>query len=369
MTQKETNVCKGLGIVFLYLHHLCFYSEALTLYQVSFFPFSADIVGRIAYALKFCVSMFVFLTAYGTTVQYRQRGITTPLCAAQYSLARYLKLITGFWVVYLFSQVFCFFGMDTLATYGEPGGKRIFSMSMDLLGVADWWGTPTLNVTWWYLSLAVLLIFMMPIFIAIVQKVGLLSIPIALFLLSSLGGYLSSQLLAIVCGVVFARFHILERLRSACKGNRSQRLRTGILLLLGFFCFCFLLWYRSRLSNEGAVESMLAVLGCTLCYVFLAPLPVVNHTLAFLGKHSMNLFLLHTFVYLYYGTPFIYSFKHIGLIFLVLLGVTLAMSLCIEGFKRLIRLDKGVAFLIQKSNAALACVARGENISLPAQKD
>ncbi len=57
--------------------------------------------------------------------------------------------------------------------------------------------------------------------------------------------------------------------------------------------------------------------------------------LAFLGKHSMNIFLFHTFVYSYYFSDFIYSDPNPLIIYAKLLAVCLPLSMAIEWFKRL----------------------------------
>ena len=55
--------------------------------------------------------------------------------------------------------------------------------------------------------------------------------------------------------------------------------------------------------------------------------------LAFVGKHSMNMYLIHTFIFGYFFHDFIYSFKYPILIFIVLLIVSLLLSIAIEFLK------------------------------------
>ena len=54
----------------------------------------------------------------------------------------------------------------------------------------------------------------------------------------------------------------------------------------------------------------------------------------YVGKHSMNMYLTHTFIFAYFFPDFIYGFKHPALIFLALFTTSLLLSICIEFVKR-----------------------------------
>ena len=54
----------------------------------------------------------------------------------------------------------------------------------------------------------------------------------------------------------------------------------------------------------------------------------------YVGKHSMNMYLTHTFIFGYFFADFIYGFKYPVLIFLALFTTSLLLSICIEFVKR-----------------------------------
>ena len=56
--------------------------------------------------------------------------------------------------------------------------------------------------------------------------------------------------------------------------------------------------------------------------------------LQYVGKHSMNMYLTHTFIFGYFFADFIYGFKYPVLIFLALFTTSLLLSICIEFVKR-----------------------------------
>ena len=65
----------------------------------------------------------------------------------------------------------------------------------------------------------------------------------------------------------------------------------------------------------------------------------------YLGKHSMNIFLIHTFIFYYFYSYFIYSFRYSVLIFIVLMSCSLCISILIEYIKKTVgiyRIEKKI---------------------------
>ena len=67
---------------------------------------------------------------------------------------------------------------------------------------------------------------------------------------------------------------------------------------------------------------------------------VVQRALVFLGKHSMNIFLFHTFIYYFYFYDWVYYSRNPLLIFLTLLLICIALSLFLERVKEFLRYNK-----------------------------
>ena len=68
------------------------------------------------------------------------------------------------------------------------------------------------------------------------------------------------------------------------------------------------------------------------CYVVLKQTYLWSG-LEFLGKHSLNMFLMHTFIRHYWYHDFIYSFKYAWIDTLVLIVITVILSMIIEWLK------------------------------------
>ena len=86
-------------------------------------------------------------------------------------------------------------------------------------------------------------------------------------------------------------------------------------------------------------------------------IPVLNSILVYFGKHSINIFLTHTFIRSIYFEEFTYSFKHFILICAILLAISLVISIVIDFLKKIIfynkLTDKILWLLLQKSKILL----------------
>lgn len=204
MTKHETNICKGLAILMMYIHHLFYSIKSYEKFNVIFLPFSEDRLLWIARGCKICVAIFVLLTGYGYARTIKIKGDNTITCD---SIKRYFRIMFGFWSIFIISQITGFLGRDWIAVYGENLNERILYMFIDALGLAKLFGTPTFNATWWYMTYAILLIFLTPVVIKMVRKMGGSAIIIAIFLPKVLGLKANTTFLryflALIIGIYF----------------------------------------------------------------------------------------------------------------------------------------------------------------------
>ena len=92
------------------------------------------------------------------------------------------------------------------------------------------------------------------------------------------------------------------------------------------------------------------------CYIILADIPVISHILAFLGKHSANIYYFHTFIYWNWFPYTIYSLGNKVLIYCIVFGSSLAVSAILELIKKVIKYknleQKVISFLINYNKKA-----------------
>ena len=134
-------------------------------------------------------------------------------------------------------------------------------------------------------------------------------------------------------GMCVAKYDLLERWLRVWN-KIPQRVVKFLLELLVLFLF-----YKAYgkilpfLYNEIR-WGIFPIIVVAFCAEFINVIPGIRQILLFLGKHSMNVFLVHTFIRHYFWKDFIYSFGHFIPDFLALLVTSLAVSIALEWLKK-----------------------------------
>ena len=255
------------------------------------------------------------------------------------TLLRYIKVEAAVFFVYVLVVLYKHFVMNEPIKEFYTGARNQFEpiyMVIDGLGLAGFFYTKYLNSTWWYMSFAIVLIFAMPIICLLYEKIRYVLIPVGIMLplvIINSNVYFSLLLPSVVIGTAFAYEGWFEFLHQKIQGNNKKQYY--LRKLLAFIMTVLLLVVAFEMGNNIASHYMypFGFAIVFLCYEFLEGIPGVKHILMFIGKHSTNIFLVHTFIYLYFYEEFIYSFGYDWLILLVLLLVCLIVSAVIELLK------------------------------------
>lgn len=342
MSKHASNVAKGIAILMVLFHHL-FYSVDAILSRsggrgMSFFPFEVSDVVTFALSLKVCVAVFVFVTAYGTARQYQGGGIRCRSSITNYVISHLVKLLLGFQLVYVaFSLISFAFPEHTLLTtfnFSQPSG--FVQVAIDFFGLAYFFGTPTLNSTWWYMSLAILLILLFPVFwrmsclfggFVIAMGAGLFS-----FAVGDVANVVWRYLPSFTLGICFAQYSIFGRVSEVFFSKSTGRRAASEFILL----IALLVLLKLR-QGEGVptylFDTLCAVIICLFSEALSNGSKNVSGLFAWYGRHSMNVFSLHTFLFLYYFTEALYSLPWFGFTFLALAAMSVSASAVIERVK------------------------------------
>lgn len=168
---------------------------------------------------KVCVAMYVFLSTYGITVSInKKKGILNDrVLFEKETFSRYVKLSFNFIFVYILALLTSFLRTQSISQIYNvrEDGKAVLYGVIDMLGLADYFATPSLNETWWYMSLAYTLVFIVPLIVLLYKRIGKATIMLAMFV-----GYfgvtrtyvLAGYALCAVVGVVFAEEAIFEKM-------------------------------------------------------------------------------------------------------------------------------------------------------------
>lgn len=107
---------------------------------------------------------------------------------------------------------------------------------------------------------------------------------------------------------------------------------TAIIILIVFCMYRFVA--RIPLLWDAAI-----VVALVYAYNQVSVPSYISRPMAFLGKHSFNIFLFHTFIYSYYFHSLIYWHRNPMVIVATLTIACILISICIEQIKKLIRFD------------------------------
>ncbi len=332
-TKAYTDMTKSLLVVMMLAHHV-FFGDAVGEYGVKTLLSDPVTVSHLVTFCKICIAGFAFLSAYGMTKAFQKQEDVSPKALLVLCMRRLLKLLLPVCFLYMLALLYkgAVMGQNIQMFYmGEDKSLfRLFLfMVIDVCGLAAYFGLPAVNVTWWYLSYAILLIFAMPFLFLLYRKFRQLLLPVACLLpavtLTTTHQVLFTQLLPIaVLGIAFA----YEGWFAPPKSRRSGGAK--FLLYLVLFGLC----YELAIYVNFSLGYLLAFTIPGMVYYGLGRIPVLRQVLLFVGKHATNIFLIHTFLYLYFHADFIYSFRRDWLILLALLGTSLAVSIVVELLKK-----------------------------------
>lgn len=343
-TKTDTLLLKGVAIIMMMYHH-CFLNKArFEGHEINPTPFTMEMLIQTSNFCKLCVAIFVFLSAYGMTISLKKINTNMDLSANEFTLytkKRFFNLMQGWLFVFIFCQIFSFLiNKYQIERYGSDVAKAIIYFLLDGLGIADLFETPMLTDTWWYMSYAIVIIIVFPLLILLYKKIGsmgmLLFVAILPRIISIHYEPFENWFLVIIFGIIFADNNLLVRMKEK-KFTKNIIWDKVIKLLL-----CFLLLHLGVFLRESCDlgfffefrHGLLSLLVIYVIYEFLPDMKYLNTMLIFTGKHSMNMFLTHTFIRYVYLNEFTYSFRYPIVIVAVLFSLSLVLSILIEQMKK-----------------------------------
>lgn len=356
-TKEHTMQMKGIAIIILLFHH-CFlnaqrwatvpYEKLATTkgwgyYPISFAPFSSHTIQYLASFSKICVAMFVFMTGYGMWVSYESQKKKTTM--SNYIKKRMVTLMTGFLIIFVVTEILAIPTGRFIEVYGHDFRSVVY-MIIDALGLAKLLGTPLFCLTWWYMSIAIVLIMIFPFVHSIMEKYQWVVVVASIIVPRACGFGQSTDLfrylLAYTLGMYFAQHDLLARIKEKfMEQNVAGKLLSLIVSLIGLAVIikcrqnAWIGW--KYLDFWDGFAAMYVIVNS---YIYILNGKWIVKGLGFLGKHSMNIFLIHSFYRDVFFHEFTYSFYYAWLDYIVLMAISLVTSIVLEWFKKLIRYEK-----------------------------
>lgn len=341
----DTNIVKGVAIILLLFHH-CFLQSSVDMVggNVDFFPISQELGIIICHSFKLCVGIFVFLSGYGMLCSVKKLEFNIKNIA-KWVGTRLAKMMSGFYFVYLvvFIVTMLIDKYPITRYYANTTAlKGTLAMIVDFFGLAKLFGSRTLIGTWWYISAAIVFVIICPFLYRLAKKVKYVTlIALAVVIPRLIVGFPGGKswvsfLVALLLGMMFADYDLFNKF-GKLKFCKNQKLSDGILFIVFAVLLAAVVWVDYLVPWNICWEwdfAIAPVIVILFAKKFIAPIKGVRNVLLFLGNHSMNIYLIHTFFRYVYLTDFIYSFKYTVLIFLVLMVISLTSSVAVEGLKK-----------------------------------
>ena len=329
ITPAETQIVKAFAIVAMLIHHL-FYEHP----EYGLITHSVGIAGKI------CVALFVFLSGYGmaTTFPKNIAGRLNTVKVFFFFLGkRYAKFFLNYWVIFFVTVpigIFCF-GRSLETAYGE-GANLIVCFIKDMLGQQ---GFDSYNITWWFNELILALWIFFPLFYY-AMKNGFVAIGVLLFLFISPGNFpylleifancFSLYVLPFCLGIAIA-LHVDSI--SKILNILPQRI-----ILYGSVVATICLFFLRGIPLFPSFSYFRVDPFLTLALV-LAVVSVCRATkqqfkpLQYVGRHSMNMYLTHTYILGYFFGEYVFSLKHPVVMFVAVFSASLLVSITFEFVK------------------------------------
>lgn len=290
---------------------------------------------------KVCVALFLFCSGYGLAASYTPISVIEDL---KFIGRRLVKFYLNYWVIFLiFVPITVFvFHRPLYAAYGE--NNVWLNLILDVFGMQ---GFDSYNITWWFNKLIITLYLLFPMLYRLVkiQPWIVLLIGFALMRFESHmpGSYV--KILTWQNSFVLGLFWKL----SEHKGLSVQEwivkhnvLSIGIsfILLIGIIIIRMYPiiphWGGTRIDGFLSCAIALSV------FFILRPLKHVKNVFAYLGKHSINIYLIHSFFNGLWCPEWLHAGEWLrgGGNFAILMLICLAISIGIECAKNKLGLYK-----------------------------
>lgn len=351
-TREHTKAIKGIAVVLMLLHHIAGFPER---FPVGFEGFSSIWTGfvdegyleELAKCGKICVPVFFFLGGYGLYKRWESGKFSlSGSIVSQYK--QYWKVFAVFVPV-----AFLFFArtgddINSLATrYTIVTGKDyITALISNFLGYSS-----SFNGEWYILlkyicalPLGYLLLmaikdhqsFLKDMFIVIVLSIVIYNVFPNLNntqVFANINSnmlydkiFLSADYVGYFCeGIVFAKYDMLAALKKKVKCITLEKMLCG-------FGIAAVLWCRMYMVGGGPADIIYVPALIVFASDLLDGSRVMNKIFLCLGKHSANMWYIHSF-YCYYFlevTKIVYSTRSVWIDLLILILLSLASSVLLE---------------------------------------
>lgn len=266
----------------------------------------------------------------------------------RFIIRRMLRFYSGYWMVLLLFLPIGILAFNTPLCVDCGIKESIITWSKEILGIR---GHDSYNPSWWFNALIISLYILFPLLYYSVKNVCILTLIVAYLLnhlsISHIGMDMGKYLFVFVIGMVFA---VHAEKISLHMNKLPKWIVVGCCMLMLLFPMIIL-----PMTDHGAIFysgltwfAVLTVGVFFLIVLCLRKCRVLSNILAYLGKHSANIYLIQSLIYYMWFSKFFYSLGSPYLIVFVLTLACLGLSIVLEALKRYSGYNKLFDYIISK---------------------
>lgn len=305
---KETSVFKGIAICLMLWHHL--------FHNTLEFGIISNHIGIFG---KVCVSFFLFLSGYGLAKQYDRFASNRLRYSLIFLVRKLAKFFMSYWFVFfIIIGIGLLLGRNLSEAY--PNLNQYKSLILDFWGQM---GYSSYIPTWWFNKLIIQLYMLFPLLLTLFSRkwIGFVALIILgiieQFSLINIFSVIEGGIFAFCLGIFIAIFPVNIK-----KSLPVVLIFTAIIITLIIIRFN-LSNIRFTLIDTLFVATFVGLFK-TFCFSHYS-FPI----LAYLGKHSANMYMIHSFFIMMFPL-FCYQTNVPIFIFLILLIVSLLSSIIVD---------------------------------------
>ncbi len=289
-SKNDTNICKGIAILFMVLHHsVGRYYDSFDLSW--YFDNSYDILSLVTVifssAGKVCVSLLTILSGYGLSKSFSHylTDKEKQMKPVRFAFSHIIQFYGILWMIFPFKliQFFYVFGKNAFS------GKAAIGIILNIFGIAKIFKMPVIYD--WYVLTIIILYILFPILYAVVKKSPIVALicsivpwMLRLFIYKETdANKVFFYLLPFVVGVIFEKTNVLDLLYK--KRGLRYKIISCVLLVTAFVL---------RLVFSLYFDVIFAIAIVIFEIQILSGFKNVKKIFVLFGENSANIWLLHT---------------------------------------------------------------------------
>ena len=334
-TLNDTNFSKGVAMCLMILHHLFWNVTAM---GVNIYGMA--ISQEIGILGKVCVSIFLILSGYGLN-----KSVKNDYKIGEFYKRHLTKIYFNYWFVVIISFIVgaIFFTDKARILIGDNVFNKVI---LNFTGLHYLTGYMGYNSSWWFITAIIILYLLFPLIRILVKQYNYLFLIFSSILLfpdlipfNVLNiKWVAFNFFPFILGVYMAESRIFENIHLT--EEKLFYKFTGFMMIALAFVFIVPIRLRLGMSYEGyRLDNFFGLLIILINFLYLSRINILNKLLSYIGKYSMDMFLIHGFITTLYTAEFIYRLKYPVVMFLVVLLLSLFISVLFSKVKTILKIN------------------------------